>query len=509
LCRDSHPALVTADGDYSYAWLREAAASVCEELRERATFRAGDRVVLLAGNSPEYIAAFYGVLLAGGVVVPVPPDVEDDRLAHIIRVCDVNCVLTSSGVRPRRTLLENGGTRTVILRRGSGAPHPDASRAEMDDLACILFTSGSTGAPKGVMLSHGNLLSNAATISKSLDIRNDDRALVVLPFYHAFGNSILQTHVLTGATLILDGSLAFPDSILDALNAHRATSFSGVPEVYQLLLARSSLGRRRVTSLRYMAVAGGALDADAAQEVARRITPARFHVMYGQTEATARLSCLRPELLAERCGSIGKGLDGVTLEVVDESDRPVRPGERGEIRARGPNVMLGYWRDPVGTSRTLRRGWLYTGDWATVDADGFIYPLGRANGLVKLNGYRVHPSEVEQFVMRRLPFVRAIAVPYDAAEGGTRLALFIEPRVRGHEPAVADIERLCRSGLPRHKVPRYVEIVNRFPLNAALKLDRVNLAQRAAQAAAPRLSLSDHNTRWRSPSVKGEPACLS
>lgn len=485
-CRAGHPAIVTPLGDFSYHWLAGAARQVQTELEDLPSFRPGRRVILAAGNSPEYVAAFYGVLLAGGVVVPVPPDVESGRLDHIIRACEANALLTIPSVYERLPI-HTRTARMVTLRPSSAEDHTPCDRLETssDDLAVILFTSGSTGEPKGVMLSHRNLLANAWMINEYLTIQNDDRALAILPFYHAFGNSILQTHLLSGATLILAGSLAFPNSIVTALDEHRATSFSGVPEVYQQLLARSALGRRRLPSLRYMAVAGGALRPEDAREVARRIVPAKFYVMYGQTEATARLSYLRPELLAERSGSIGKGLDGVTLEVVDKRGRRVAPGERGEIRARGATVMLGYWRDPRTTSQVIRDGWLYTGDLATVDRDGFIYSRGRSNALVKVAGFRIHPREIVEVIERRFPGVRAAVVPYTLEGGGTRLALFLEPQRPDSTIHLDEVKRVCREQLPRHCVPRHIEILDRFPLNDGLKLDRHGLIARATMQSRP------------------------
>ncbi len=487
-CRAWHTALVSSRASYSYAWLEAAAMAVRHELLDRPTFEPGARVALLLGNSPEYLAAFYGILLAGGVAVPLPADIEIDRLDQILQTCETTILLTAPEVLRRRHDFPGEPARRLPLGRTrlAGILDPDSCEQSAEGLAAILFTAGSTGKPKGVMLSHGNLLSNAWSISEYLDIGPDERALVVLPFYHAFGNSVLQTHVLCGATLILGKSLTFPNSILEGIRKHQVTSFSGVPAVYQTLLARSSLGSRRLGSLRYMTVAGGALRPEHALEVSRRVAPARFYIMYGQTEATARLSYLRPELLKERSGSIGKGMPGVTLQVVDEHGRLVAPGERGEIRARGPNVMLGYWRDPEATSQVIRDGWLYTGDWASVDCDGFIFPQGRSNALLKVAGFRVHPSEVEEYAMQRLPILRAVVVAYELEDTGTRLALFVQPRQGTGAISLEQVNRICSEGLPRHKVPAYTEIVDDLPLNDAMKVDRLALSRRAAQRARVR-----------------------
>ena len=452
---------------------------------ERTAGERGARVALLCENSPAYAAAFYGILMAGGVVVPLPIDVETDRLRLVLQKCDIRLAITAGRLAPR--LAEALGEPEQILRLGADPCEPRspcAHDATRNDLAVVMLTAGSSGEPKLVMLSHGNLLSNAASIIESLDIRSTDRALALLPFHHAFGNSILQTHLLAGATLVQDGSFLFPNSIVEALRAHRVTSFSGVPEMYRLLLSRSELGRQPLPELRYMAVAGGAMPPDLSRQLVRRIAPARWHVMYGQTEATARISCLDPQDLDRRPGSVGRGLPGVAVQVVDRADQPVRPGEVGEVRVHGSNVMLGYWRDPDATGRVLRQEWLNTGDLATVDEEGYLYLQGRASELIKVLGYRIHPVEIETLVARRLDASNVAVVACETSAAGTRLAMFVQPAPDRPPPAVDDVFALCCAELPRHKVPMFVEIIEQMPLNRAMKVDRRALERRAAERIA-------------------------
>lgn len=483
-------AFVLPSASITYEDLRAASWVVRDRLLSDPHFRAGDRVVLRLPNSPEYVAGFYGVLLAGGVVVPIPPDAESSRVEFICDACETQFLLTSKAVQRRRPIATITAPETLSLAASepsSGtlfteeAMPPDGSAP-----AAIFFTSGSTGEPKGVTLSHTNLLANAASIQGYLGIAQDDRALGVLPFYHAFGNSVLQSHLLAGATIVLDGSLMFPETLLEAINEHQVTSLSGVPDLFRTLLSRTSFGETELPSLRYLAVAGGRLDPDQASVLAFRAAPAELFIMYGQTEATARLSYLPPELLEERFGSIGKGMPGCELEVVDDAGEKVRPGVTGEIRARGPNIMLGYWNDPVSTAAVLHDGWLYTGDLATVDTDGFIYPQGRRSGLVKIAGFRVHPSEIEDFIRRELPVLETVAIAFEAGSLGTRFALFVQPWAKGESITPESVKSLCARCLPRHKLPEFVEVVDRFPLNDAYKVDRVALRRRAEAAfAAP------------------------
>lgn len=488
-------AFVTEDAVYGYDWLGQAARAVRALLCGQAGFEPGARVALVCDNSPTYVAGFYGILLAQGVVVPLPTDVERDRLARVLETGEISLALTAGTLPPRATdvlgepaqelaLIEQpcenyGKSNEEIASPGRAVP-----AATRDDPAVILLTAGSTGEPKLVTLSHGNLLANTAAIIQYLGITGADRALSLLPFHHSFGNSVMQTHLLAGATLVQAGSVFFPNSIVEALREHRITSFSGVPEMYRLLLTRSDLGREPLPSLRYMAAAGGALAPQPAQELAQRIAPAQLFLMYGQTEAAARISYLAPEELTRRPGSVGRGIPGVEVQVVDTQGQPVQPGDVGEVRARGANVMLGYYRDPATTARVLRDGWLYTGDLGTVDQDGYIYLRGRASELVKISGYRVHPAEIEALIARRLPVQDVAVVACETAALGARLAMFVRPSPGRTQITADDVFELCRAELPRHKVPVHVEIVSRIPVNSAMKIDRPALRRLAAERLA-------------------------
>jgi len=472
--RANHPAVETKACAFSYDWMLRAADCVRRQLCARPGHAAGARVVLQLANSPEYLAAFYGALLADCIVVPLPVALEASRREKIHELCgpdvlisraeDFGAQRTDAAIATLRLPADNGGEIALAAPRRQGR-----------DVAMLLFTSGSTGTPKGVMLSHRNLLANADSILRALPISADDRALVVLPFCHAFGNSILQTHILTGATLLLHGALTFPGSIVETLGEFRATSFSAVPEVYGMVLKYGRLGERPLQTLRYMAVAGGELRHDLATQIADRIAPAHFYMMYGQCEATARLALLPPKELRRRRGSIGKPIPGVELAVRDEADRELTPGAVGMLCARGENVMLGYWDSPAATADVLRDdGWLQTGDLAHRDEDGYFYLHGRANLLVKVQGHRVHPGEIEGMVEAGFPQTHAVAIPV-AREEGTRFILFLAPR-DGRAVDVAQIRATCQRELPSYKLPLHFEVLDALPLTSGFKVDRAALS---------------------------------
>ena len=468
--RGDHPAIVTEKGAFTYGWLLRAAESVRRYLCNRPDFAPGARVALKLANSPEYVAAYYGTLLADAVVVPLPVTLEPMRLRQIEDACAPDILIASKSLAN-----EAAATVTLVPESAGDIPRPAPKRGR-DDLAMLLFTSGSTGLPKGVMLSHGNLLSNTRSILHDLPINADERALVLLPFCHAFGNSILQTHMLAGATMVFAGALMFPATIPQAIAKFNATSFSGVPEVYGMLMKYGRLGEQAMPSLRYMSVAGGGLRHDISVQIAELIAPADFYVMYGQSEASARLAVLPPDQLKVREGSIGRALSGVELAVLDDSNRPLPQGEAGMLCARGPNVMLGYWQDEPASAEALSGGWLRTGDLARADADGYFYIAGRANLLVKVQGYRVHPAEIESVVEAAFPGVRAVAVPMQHA-GETRFALFVAPQSGGAVDLTA-LRGVCQRELPSHKIPVHVEILEELPLTSGYKVDRAALTRR-------------------------------
>ena len=472
--RADHPAVATKPDIFSYDWILRAANCVRGCLCARTSHVPGARVALQLSNSPEYLAAFYGTLLADCVVVPLPISLEEHRRRQILELCQPELLITrlsdSNSQEPysAATLSLPGSTSEKI----SFSP----PRRHDQDLAMLLFTSGSMGMPKGVMLSHRNLLTNADSILRELPICADDRALAVLPFCHAFGNSILQTHILSGATLLIDRALTFPSSIVEALRELKATSFSAVPEVYGMLLKYGQLGERPLPALRYMTVAGGELRYDLAAEIESRIRPASFHVMYGQSEATARLASLPPQQLHNRRGSIGKPISGVELAVMDEANRELPAGTVGMLCARGENVMLGYWQDKAATTDALNSdGWLRTGDLAHRDEDGFFYLDGRANLLVKVQGHRVHPVEIEGLVEADFPQTCAVAIP-TARGDEVRFILFLAPR--DDRPIdVMEIRATCQRELPAYKQPLHYEVLDRFPLTSGYKIDRAALAR--------------------------------
>ncbi|MBZ0253735.1 MAG: AMP-binding protein, partial [Candidatus Methylomirabilis sp.] len=311
--------------------------------------------------------------------------------------------------------------------------------------------------------------------------------MVVLPFYYCYGLSLLHTHLAAGASAAIHNAFMFPEKTLDDLAAKECTGLAGVPSTFQILLRKTRFKERRFPSLRWLQQAGGKLSDPFIRELRAAHPEVKLYVMYGQTEATARLSYLPPERLEDKLGSIGRGLPSTKLEVLKGDGTPARPGseEIGEIVAEGDNVTLGYWRDPAETARYFRDGKLRTGDLARVDADGYIFIADRERDFIKSMGNRGGSKEIED-VIAEMPGVLEVAVvgaPHEL--WGEAIVAVVAP-ARPGALAERDVIRHCNERLPNYKVPQTVRLVDRLPKNEAGKVLKALLRPNAESAGTPR-----------------------
>ena len=308
------------------------------------------------------------------------------------------------------------------------------------DLAALMATSGSTGVPRFVMVSHGNLIANTEAIIRSQRLASDEKVMMILPVSYCFGASLLHTHLYQGGGVVFDGRFMFPDKVLHAINKYACTTFAGVPTVYNILLRRSNIRSIEMPSLRRFLQAGGPLAPQRVAEMRAAVPKPEFYVMYGQTEATARISCLDPEHLDEKLGSAGRPLDNLTVRIVDDNGKDLPAGQVGEIMVKGPSITMGYLNEPEETLRVFNHGWLRTGDLAHLDADGYIWIDGRKGTFLKMRGLRVSFAEVETKVAA-VPGVyecAAAAVPHP--EAGEALALYVVPD-KGADDVIDQVRR--------------------------------------------------------------------
>jgi len=473
---DNTIALLTPEGNLSYHALRLQVAKVSGLLRERG-LSPGQRVLLIGENSPFWVSSYLGIIKTGLVAVPISPSLDLADLESIVRNTSAAAVFMSrrAPARLARALKRIDVIDEQTLDRESGAGD-FLSFADFNDrtaLAALMFTSGSTGSPRGVMVTHRNLIANTTSILEYLQLHPDDRMMVVLPFFYCFGASLMHTHIRARGSLVLDNRFMFADRVLEFMQQTECTGFAGVPATYQILLRKSSFPKMRFPALRHLQQAGGKLTDSFLLELQRLLEGKRIFVMYGQTEATARISYLPPELLANKLGSIGRGIPGVTMLVQSADGTPVRPGEVGEIVAYGDNISPGYWNDADAGSSVFREGRLHTGDLARSDEDGYVYVVGRTRDFLKLGGYRVSAQQIES-VLSQVPGVVelcVVAIPDELQ--GEAVKLFVA-HLRG-ESALAEIETFCAERLPVHQRPKEVVFRPELPKNSSGKIDKCAL----------------------------------
>ncbi len=491
-------AYVDARVRVSYGALARSAAGMAAGLAHLGV-RKGGRVALVLDGCVEYLAAYHGTLAAGGVVVPTSPDTRPRVLAHalghsraevaVIAAVDAkHLVAVVSELPSLRAIVVVGkaiadvpGVEVVawdnLVSAGTATFDGGASGA---DLASINYTSGTTGRPKGVMLSHDNLVANVRSIVSYLELGAADTVAMVLPFHYVYGISVLHTHIAAGGTIANVGSMAFPAKVLEAVAVHGCTGLSGVPSTFARLLQMSDLSRYDLSSLRYVTQAGAAMAPALIARVRAAIPRARIFVMYGQTEASARLSYVPPERLDEKLGSAGIAIPGVELAIVDPAGRALAPGEVGEIAARGANVMQGYLDDPEATARALRHGWLHTGDLGHMDDDGFVFIAGRQSDMIKSGGHRMGPHEIEEVIAEIPGVLECAVVGVDDPLLGQAVAAFVVP-APGVELDERSIKKACFVELPRYKQPSHVRIVDSLPKSDRGKVLRTELRERFAR----------------------------
>jgi long-chain acyl-CoA synthetase len=321
------------------------------------------------------------------------------------------------------------------------------------------------------MISHKNLIANTQSILDYLRLTENDRMLVVLPLYYCYGLSLLHTHLRIGGSIVFNNSFIFLGAIINNLVDYKCTGFAGVPSHFQILLRMSdSFKKTHFPDLKYVTQAGGKLAPVFIDEFRKSFPNILFYVMYGQTEATARLSYLPPELYEKKKGSMGKGIPGVELKVINEKNEIIKPGEIGEVIAHGDNIMLGYYSDEETTMNTIKNGWLYTGDIGTIDNDGYIYLTARKKEIIKVGGKRISPKEIEAVILE-IPQVVDCTIEgiEDELLGEAIKATIVINSEKEEHSIIEIIKQHCSENLSLFKIPKIYEITDRLVISSSGK----------------------------------------
>ena len=512
--RDAAKVAIIADGArYSYGTLLDQALRLARALQDNGV-RRGDRVAIYLDNSWHAVVAVYGTMLSGGVLTVINPQTKAEKLAYmladseacalvtektLVPVClaalgdapNVRCVISSGGL-PDDTSSEVPRFHGTILSfeqaLAATQPHPVSRGMIPIDLAALIYTSGSTGSPKGVMLTHQNMVFAAGSISEYLRLDATDRIVNVLPFAFDYGLYQLLMTILMGATLLVERSFVYPVPVLKRIIEHEATVFPIVPTIGATLLSLNRSGGWTFPAVRRVTNTAAALPAEFIPKLATVFPNALIFAMYGLTECK-RVAYLEPERVREKPTSVGKAIPGTEVFLLSPDGAPVPAGEPGVLHVRGPHVMLGYWNQPELTAHMLKPGRLpgerilCTHDIFTMDADGDLYFVGRTDDIIKTRGEKVSPIEVEN-VLHRIAGVReaaVIGVPDENLGEAIRAFIVLDD---GAVVTEQQVKRECMARLESFMVPRDVRFVSELPKTATAKVSRRLLRELPSDAGA-------------------------
>jgi long-chain acyl-CoA synthetase len=496
------------DQTCTYAELDGAITKFASGL-EKLGVKKGDHIALLLGNSPHFVMSLYGALRLGVTVIPVNPIYTADEIGYILNNGDVKVVVALDLAIP---LLEkmhaflpkiehyifcetNPGSRVESKIENLSGYQKMKSFSEVVaagelnfkgpalqdyDTAIILYTSGTTGKPKGAMLSHKNLYSNAKDVSEYLKMNPDDRVVTVLPMFHVFCLTVaLNAPLLSGATLLIAPKFS-PNEIFELIKENQATVFAGVPTMYNFLFQYPDGNPEDLQSLRLCISGGASLPVALLTNFERK-----FNVIvsegYGLSEASP-VTCFNPLDRPRKPGSIGTSILRVENKILNELGEEVPVGVVGELVVRGPNVMKGYYKMPEETAATIRDGWLHTGDLARMDEDGYFYIVDRKKDLIIVGGYNVYPREVEEVIYNHSDVVEVAVI----GVLDTNLGEAVKAYVVSKNPELSKEQLLdyCREHLAKYKNPTSIEFIEELPKNTTGKILRRALKEQVAQAVS-------------------------
>lgn len=487
----------------TYGELEHTIATFAAALQDLGV-QKGDHIAFLLGNTPHYIISLYASMRIGATAIPINPIYTADEISYIIKNGDVKVVIaldmllplveagvqgfpqvikyivceTSPDVADKyATLSDAAKAKTTLFTQvlATTSRTVDPVEVQPDDTAIILYTSGTTGQPKGAMLTHNNLYSNARDVGEYLKMSSDDRVIATLPVFHVFALTVVVNAPLTqGATLLLAPRFS-PGEIFELAAAYKATVFAGVPTMFNFLYQYEPGNVEAFSNLR-LAISGGAsLPVSLLHNFEQKFN-VRISEGFGLSEASP-VTCFNPIDRERKAGSIGQSIINVENKIVDENGEEVPVGEVGELIVRGPNVMKGYYKMPEETAVAIRNGWLYTGDLARKDEEDYFYIVDRKKDLIIVGGYNVYPREVEEVLFSHNGIVEAAVVGFPDPNFGEAVHAYVVLK----DPAVSieEIKEYCAKHIAKYKVPTVIEILDELPKNTTGKILRRSLKQTA------------------------------
>ena len=478
-----YPALVFEGRELTNVDQQRAANRLANALR-RLGVAAGDRVVVMLPNCPEVLQAYAAILKLGAVIVPIVFLLSPEEVGRILEHAGARLLITS----PELTGKLQGWPGPVILVGGESpgaqpwaelvAREPDTvalvERAD-DDVAVILYTAGTTGQPKGVALSHRNLAANARAAASLYELDRARWGLGVLPLSHSYGLTLMNAGNILGTRAVLLRWFN-PELVLETIQRYRVQQMAGVPTMYVYLLNYPEADRFDTSSMRLWGSGAAPLPVEIVEPFEKKFG-GRLQEGYGLTEAAPVVAAHRFSG-ERRLGSVGQPIPGVQVRIVDDDGRGLPAGEVGEVCVRGDNVMLGYYRMPEETARTIRDGWLHTGDMGRLDADGFLYIVERKKDLIIRGGFNIYPREVEEVLYAHPGIAEAAVVGAPDLLMGEEVVAFVVLKP-GQQASAEEVTAFCLGRLARFKCPKRVRIVDSLPKSPIGKILRKELRAHA------------------------------
>lgn len=489
----TYPALVYQGKEYTNVQCDRLSSQLAHTLRDLGV-KKGDRVMVTMPNCPEVIISFGGISKSGAVVVPVMPLLQAQEIRYIIEDCSPNVVLTDEllleKVKEAAKDLSNAPQIFTLDETDS----PDSLREQMarqpedapeisvddDDEAALLYTAGTTGNPKGVRLSHKNLASNAKAAAKKAEIlklKSERVGLGILPMSHAFGFTMMNTSLLLGDKDVLLPKFD-PASTLEAIEKYKVTHFAAVPAMFHGLYYHPNADQYDTSSLIACVSGSAALPRQLATDFQRKFGCVILEG-YGLSEAAPIVTATDPTKPIKP-GSVGLPLEGIQVAVIDEDGNRLPANEAGELIISGPNVTKGYLGKPAETGKLLRDGWLYTGDIARIDEDGYVFIVDRKKDLIIRGGFNIYPRDLEELLLTHPDVIEAGVVGTPSERMGEEVVAYVVKR-RGTKVTEEDLIQFCQEQLAKYKTPKYLKIVNHLPKNLIGKTDKKILRQWAKE----------------------------
>lgn len=488
----NHPAIVFKDETISYKELLYKINATANKL-ETTGIKRDMHVGLMINNKPEYIYSYFALLTLGATVVQMNPQYKVSEITYIVNdsKADVlilddpsfNAVMKSEqNFNNKVNIITWGGmTGDHVISISSKSLEKDKSfnvvDRKYDDVAQIIYTSGTTGQPKGAMITHSNLNWMSITVATNDEINFQDRVLAVLPMFHVYANiSTLLSPILQGATIYLEERFK-PEPILEKLERNQITVFYGVPTMFTMFVNSADVEKRKFPYLRHCNSGGANLPVEIINRV-KRLMGVDIIEAYGQTESTIGITT-NPYWGVKKPGSVGLPFSGVIVKVVDENGLELNRGEIGELIFTGPNQMKGYFNKKEETEKTIKNGWVYTGDFGYCDEDGYYYIIDRKKDLIIRGGFNVYPREVEEVIYLHAAILECAVVGVPDPILGEEVAAFV---VSKYQILEEDLTQFLKDHLVHYKVPRKYYFVESLPKTTSGKLLKTVLREMATQS---------------------------